>query len=216
MSGVESLLPLLGLRVSSGPLELRGITDDLLAPLVDLALEGIHDDTEMPFIVPWSIADPAELPLNFAQYHWSRRSTFSSQEWNAELAVHWDGELVGVQGVFATDFLVTKTAGTGSWLARRFHGRGIGTAMRQAACAFAFDGLGAELMVSGAYEDNPSSLAVSRKVGYRDQGWTRVARLGRPAVMRRLALSPEDFRRPADEVVIEGLGEFRHSIGLAS
>lgn len=38
---VEAALPLLGLRITAGPVELRGITDDLLGPLADLAVEGI-------------------------------------------------------------------------------------------------------------------------------------------------------------------------------
>lgn len=38
---VEGALPLLGLRITAGPIELRGITDDLLGHLADLAVEGI-------------------------------------------------------------------------------------------------------------------------------------------------------------------------------
>lgn len=37
---VETALPLLGLRITAGPIELRGITDDLLGPLADLAVTG--------------------------------------------------------------------------------------------------------------------------------------------------------------------------------
>src|SRR6266567_1232650 len=38
---VETALPLLGLQITAGPIELRGIIDDLLGPLADLAVEGI-------------------------------------------------------------------------------------------------------------------------------------------------------------------------------
>ena len=71
-------------------------------------------------------------------------------------------KVVGIQALEGEGFPVTRTLETGSWLARRFHGQGIGTRMRQAVCAFAFDHLGAERITSSAFLDNPASLAVSR------------------------------------------------------
>lgn len=59
---------------------------------------------------------------------------------------------------------------TGSWLGRRYQGQGIGTQMRAAVLHLALDGLGAQRAVSAAFEDNPASLGVSRKLGYRDDG----------------------------------------------
>lgn len=47
---VEAALPLLGLRITAGPIELRGITDDLLGPLADLAVEGISSPGGPPFL----------------------------------------------------------------------------------------------------------------------------------------------------------------------
>ncbi len=75
---------------------------------------------------------------------------------------------------------------TGSWLGRRYQGRGIGTQMRAAVLHLAFGGLGAQQAVSAAFEDNPASLRVSRKLGCRDDGieWHLVR--GRPALTRRL------------------------------
>src|SRR4051794_32629907 len=57
-----------------------------------------------------------------------------------------------------------------------FQGRGIGTAMRQTMCALLFDHLQAEEITSAAFTDNPASLAVSRKVGYTDNGTFRMQR----------------------------------------
>jgi RimJ/RimL family protein N-acetyltransferase len=215
MSSVESIFPLLGLRIVAGPVELRAITDDLIGPLTDLALEGIHGADEMPFTVPWSIEGPKVLPLNAAKYYWGKRTEFSPATWSADMATFWEGNLVGAQGIFSSNFLVTKTAETGSWLGRGFQGRGIGTAMRQVICAFGFDALGAELMVSGAFADNEASRAVSRKVGYEDQGWSRVERLGQPVTMNRFVLAPESFLRFEHDNVVEGLAPFRRSIGLS-
>ncbi|HET7194904.1 MAG TPA: hypothetical protein VFI99_07910 [Nocardioides sp.] len=68
---IAKVLPALGLRITAGPLELRGITDDDLVTLGELAVAGIHAPDRMPFYHPWTEADPSELPLKFAQYHWN-------------------------------------------------------------------------------------------------------------------------------------------------
>ena len=194
-------------------IELR-LRYDLLGPLADLAIEGIHAPDAMPFTTPWTLAPAEELPRKLAQYYWGCRAAFSAAAWAALLAVFWESELAGVQGMEAHDYLVTRTAETGSWVGRRFQGRGIGTAMRQVVCAFAFDHLAAEYMLSGAFTDNPASLAVSRKVGYTENGWQRAARLGKPATQQRLALTADRLVRYEHELTVEGLPEFRRSIGL--
>jgi RimJ/RimL family protein N-acetyltransferase len=162
------------LRVRCGPLELRVITDDDIPAIVDLVLAGVHDPVHMPFARPWTDAPSDRLPANTAAYYWSTRASFSPSAWTLDLAVRVDGELVGVQGFSATDYLVARTGETGSWLGSKFQGNGIGTAMRQAMCALLFDHLEAEEITSAAFTDNPASLAVSRKVGYTDNGTVRV------------------------------------------
>jgi RimJ/RimL family protein N-acetyltransferase len=216
MTTAATALPLLALRITAGPVELRGITDDLLGPLADLAIDGIHDPGFMPFFVPWTLAPAPELPRNLAQYHWGQRAGFSPAKWSADLAVFFDGELVGSQGFGTRDYLVTRTGETGSWLGRRFQGRGIGTAMRQVICAFIFDQLDAQYITSSAFEDNQSSLAVSRKTGYADNGTERLSRLGKPATLRRILLEPASLVRYKHELTVSGLPEFRKSIGLDS
>ncbi len=67
-------------------------------------------------------------------------------------------------------------------------GQGMGTEMRAAVLALAFDGLGAEFALSGAFVDNAASLAVSRKLGYADDGIERQVVRGRPNDTRRLRL----------------------------
>lgn len=214
---VTDLLPVLGLHVTAGPLELRGITDDVLADLCGLAERGIHDPDQMPFYFPWTDAPADELARNTAQYHWRCRADFSPAAWDLHLATYVDGTLVGTQGFSTSDYLVTRTGETGSWLGREHQGRGIGTAMRQAMCALLFDHLGAAEITSGAFLDNPSSLAVSRKVGYRDNGVRRHKRReGELALNQRLVLTPDEFVRGPHDVEVEGLAAFRRSIGLDS
>jgi RimJ/RimL family protein N-acetyltransferase len=203
------------LRVRLGPLELRAITDDDIPGLADLALAGIHDPTVMPFAHPWTDTPDEDLPRSMAAYYWSARACFSPAKWTLDLAVRSDGELVGVQGVATEQYLVLRTAETGSWLGRQHQGRGIGTLMRQALCALMFDHLDAEEMVSGAFTDNPASLAVSRKVGYVDNGTFRHQRRpGERATMRKLVVRPVDLARPDHLLEVDGLAPLRAAIGL--
>lgn len=124
---------------------------------------------------------------------------------------------MGTQGFSTTDYLVTRTGETGSWLGREHQGRGTGTAMRQAMCALLFDHLDAAEVTSGAFVDNPASLAVSRKVGYRDNGVRRLRRReGELALNHGLVLTPGDFVRGPHPLQVEGLAAFRRSIGLDS
>ena len=215
--GISGVLPMLGLRITAGPLELRGISDDDLVTLARLAARGIHPPDVMPFIYPWTDAPAEELPLRFAQYHWRARADFSPEAWVLNLGVWYDGELVGVQGLNTRNYLVTRTGETGSWLGRAHQGRGLGTAMRQAMCAFVFDHLDAVEITSGAFTDNPASLAVSRKVGYVENG--RIRRERRPgecATTIELLLTPEAFVRGEHPLAVSGVAEFRRSVGLDS
>jgi RimJ/RimL family protein N-acetyltransferase len=214
MTTVATALPLLGLRITAGPVELRGVTDDLIVPLAELARAGIHDPDFMPFYTPWSLSPPEEMPRTMAQYHWGQRARFSPAKWGADLAVFYDGELAGSQGISTEDYLVTRTGETGSWLSRRYQGKGIGTAMRQVICAFAIDFLDAEQITSAAYTDNPASLAVSRKCGYTENGRELRTRMGERATLQRIVLEPANLVRYSHELTVEGLPEFRRSIGL--
>jgi RimJ/RimL family protein N-acetyltransferase len=214
MSAIADVYPELGLRITEGSLELRGLTDDDLAALGALAQRGVHPPEEMPFYHPWTDAPTEQIPLGMAQYHWGRRAGFSPAAWSLDLGVWVDGELVGSQGFGTTDYLVRRTGETGSWLGIEHQGRGIGTRMRRAMCAFLFDHLDAVEITSGAFCDNPASIAVSHKVGYVDNGITRKKRReNEVAEHLSLRLTPDALVR-GDPIEVTGLEPLRRVIGL--
>lgn len=214
---VADLLPALGLRITAGPLELRGLVDEDLVELCALATRGVHHPGEMPFYQPWTQVPADQLAGKVAQYHWRSRADFSPEKWDLNLGVWRDGVLLGTQGVATEHFLVTRTGETGSWLGLEHQGQGIGTAMRQAMCAFLFDHLDFEEITSGAFVDNPASRGVSRKVGYRENGVRRLKRReGELALNIGLVLRPEDFIRGEHPLEVEGVAAFRRSVGLDS
>ena len=86
--------------------------------------------------------------------------------------------------------------------------------MRQVMCVLLFDHLGFTEVTSGAFVDNPASLAVSRKVGYRVNGTERYERRGELAEMTMLALRPEDLVRPTASVEVTGAEPVRRLIGV--
>jgi RimJ/RimL family protein N-acetyltransferase len=169
------LWPIYDLRLRTERLELRLPNEDEIVELCRLAKAGVHPPGEMPFGIPWTSKPSPRFEREFIQYHWGARSTWSPAAWNLELAVFHDGRPIGQQGLFARDFAVLKTVGTGSWLGRQHQGRGIGKEMRRAVLALAFDGLGADVAESQAFLDNLASAGVSRALGYTGNGLGRLA-----------------------------------------
>ena len=148
------------------------------------------------------------------RYFSSVRAGFGPEAFDLLFAVRVGGELVGTQGLHGRDFAVTRTVETGSWLGLAHQGRGIGTRMRQAVCAYAFDHLGAEEVTSGAFLDNPASLAVSRKVGYRPNGVVRLKRRdGEMALNQKLVLTPADLVA-GEPLEVVGAEDLRRFLGL--
>jgi RimJ/RimL family protein N-acetyltransferase len=180
--------PMTDLKLATPRLELRWPSLADLDALAELAAAGIHDPAIQPFMVPWTDASPEERARSVLQYQWRTWGSWQPSNWSLELAVVRDGELVGIQGVSGRDFAVRREVSTGSWLGLPHQGQGIGTQMRAAVLSLAFEGLGAEHATSGAYDFNASSLGVSRKLGYRDDGMDIHAVRDRPAMQRRLRL----------------------------
>ena len=211
---ITDVWPLFGLRLTTPRLELRVIRDDDLPGLVDAAVAGIHDADRMPFSVRWTDSPPAQLAQEFAAFHWSRRASLRPQQWEISLAVLLNGRPIGVQDFGASEFAITRTVSSGSWLTRAEQGKGLGTEMRVALLSLAFDHLGAEWAESGAALWNTSSLSVSAKLGYRENGIERHRVGDELAEMQRLVLHRDDFRRPDWVPHVEGVDGIRPMLGI--
>lgn len=208
LSSIELVTPRLRLHVPSA-------TE--LDALAGVAAGGVHNPAAQPFTVAWTDAEPDVVARRVLQYAWGTWSRWAPESWSLWLAVVHEGTVIGSQEVSAHDFAVRREVGTGSWLGKDFHGSGFGTEMRAAVLHLAFAGLGARHAVSGAYTDNSASLAVSRKLGYRDDGVEHHAVRGKDATLQRLRLSREDWQAHRTiDVRIEGLEACLPMFGLSS
>jgi RimJ/RimL family protein N-acetyltransferase len=82
------------------------------------------------------------------------------------LIVEREGHLAGGIGIGA----MPHVCEFGYWLARPFWGRGFATEAARAVLAYTFEILGLRLVRSGVFADNPASLRVQAKLGFRKVG----------------------------------------------
>jgi RimJ/RimL family protein N-acetyltransferase len=215
---LATIWPPSALRVQSGNLALVYPDDGLLVALGRLAGDGVHDDDQMPFYVPWTRGTPLQVARTLLTYQWRARAEMTPESWRLELAVLHRGEPVGIQSVSADRFMTTRVAETGSWLGRSHQGQGIGTSMRVLVLHLLFEGLGAAAATSAAFDDNGPSNAVSRSLGYRPNGVDTAARESRPARLLRYRLDREEWlTRPASQrpmVTYAGIDDLRAFLGL--
>ncbi len=198
--------PLFGLWVQTPRLTLSYPTDADLGTLNALANQGIHDPSVMPFDTPWTDEPPEIRPQHSLQFYWGARANWKPANWHLTMMVKEGDVVVGVQGMLATDFAVKRQVGTGSWLGQGYQGRGIGKEMRAAILQLAFAGLGAKRATSGAFDDNAASLAVSRALGYVENGDDIGAPRGTPVRQIRLLLTREAWeKKRRDDIQIHGL-----------
>jgi RimJ/RimL family protein N-acetyltransferase len=206
VGGPGSFWPLFDLVIRTPRLELRLPRDEDLAALVELVDAGIHDPGTMPFFVPWTDVEPARRARETAQWLWGHRANWSPDKWNFTAGVFVGGRPVGIQDIGAENFRAVRSVETGSWLGRAHPGQGYGREMREAILHLAFAGLGAEEALSGAFEDNAASLAVSRAVGYAENGEARGRRRNGSARTIRFRLGRDAWeRRRRDDIELRGL-----------
>jgi RimJ/RimL family protein N-acetyltransferase len=210
----SEIWPLARLRITSPALELRYPSEEDLLGLCDVAAAGIHPPEFMPFDNAWTDVTPDVLRPELLRYHRRLRADWTPDAWTYPFAVLVDGELVGTQDLSAKAFAVRREVVTGSWLGQRYQSRGIGTEMRAAVLHLAFAALGAVSARSAARVDNASSLGVSRKLGYVDDGIDRVAVRGQSVLQQRLRLERDAWEsRRRDDITVSGLEGCRDWFG---
>ena len=215
---LSAVLPTFGLRVRWDDLELRLPGDVELLALAGLAADGVHNPEVAPFSWPWTRGTGEEVKRNVLAHQWKNRGRTAADDWALSLAVFRNGEIVGEQQISATNFQVTRSAHTGSWLGLRYHGHGIGSRMRLLALHLAFEGLDAAEMISEADDDNPASNAVSRRLGYTTNGSRTTAREGHSVIENSYRMTRERWNaRPDDlrpEIALEDVPPVRRLFGI--
>ncbi|MCX8555063.1 GNAT family protein [Mycolicibacterium mucogenicum] len=199
-------------------LRLCHVTDELADELAQLAAKGIHDPATMPFTVPWTDAVSPDLERNTVQYFRQTRAEVSTEHWDVPMAVIVGGDAVGVCTVTANGFPASRNVCTGSWLGRRYQGRGLGREMRTAALQLIFAGFDADVARTAAWHDNAASLGVTRSLPYVQTGSSRQSRRGVFDTMLEFTMTRaqwEQLRRRDIELigvdpVVDQLGLRRH------
>lgn len=94
---------------------------------------------------------------------------------------------------------------TGSWRTRATQGKGLGAKTRTAGCCSVF-------------ADNPSSLGINRRLGYRPNGSKMLMRRpGEAAENLQFFLTPADLLRPDWQLRVDGVtAEALEMLGAAS
>ena len=216
MSAGPWFWPLYDLRIVTPRIELRWPREEEIFELIETSRGNIHPPDFMPFNMAWSTQPSPEYERGFLQHHWLVRSAWKPEDWGYNPFVFLDGEPVGSQGLSAKSFAVAKVVGTGSWLRMDRQGTGIGKEMRAAILHLAFEGLGATVAYSSAWDDNGRSLGVSRALGYEENGDLIMNRAGKPARQIGLKLTRERWeQRRRDDIVIEGLQPCLELFGAA-
>jgi RimJ/RimL family protein N-acetyltransferase len=206
LTALADAWPLFRLRLRTERMVMRLPTDDEIVELLVLAKAGIHPPEEMPFGIAWSALPSPAFERGFVQYHWACRGSWTPEHWELNLIAQLDGVVIGTQSVGGDEFAVHRTVHTGSWLGREYHGRGLGKEMRAAVLGLSFDGLGARFAETTAFVDNSASNAISRGLGYEENGRTTLAPQGVARDAQRFRMTVDGWRaRPRPPLAIEGL-----------
>jgi RimJ/RimL family protein N-acetyltransferase len=206
--------PFFDLRLALGDVVLRGVTDADLDPLLTLLPDDLDQDPRADLFAELDTA--ANRRRIFTSEIWRHRGTWSPASWCLDLCVEVEGELVGHQALEGDDFPRLRTVDSFSWLDKRARGRGTATAMRAAVLGLAFEHLGAVAAVSSATMDNAPSLAVSRRLGYADNGVSLTDSTSGVVQLQHLRLTRERWPADGKQVEVSGAAACLPWFGLGS
>ncbi|HET7068866.1 MAG TPA: GNAT family protein [Nocardioides sp.] len=195
--------PFFALRIVSGKVLLRGVTDGDLDPLVAALPGDLELDPHLERFAP--LPEVRDRERRLVAGLWRHRGLWSPSSWCLDLVVEHAGRVVGIQSLEGDDFPTLRTVDSASWLEPGMRGRGLGTAMRAGIMALAFGHLGADAAVSSAEHSNAASLAVSRRLGYVDNGVGRVHGAQGAVDLQYLRLSRESWRASGFTAEVTGV-----------
>ncbi|MGW4411591.1 GNAT family N-acetyltransferase [Nonomuraea sp. NPDC004702] len=207
--------PLLGLRLATERLELAVPAPADLAGLFEAAAV-IQPPGQVRFQRSFLYASSPERERGLLQRHWRALAHWRPDSWDLQLAIRLDGTAIGLQSMWATDFAITRTVETGSWIGLAHQGRGYGTEARTAVLELAFTHLGAAEARTEYIDGNLASEAVSRKLGYQDNGHRVSARDGERLTQHLMAIDAAAWKRGArGPVEVTGLTRCLDLFGIA-
>lgn len=132
---------------------------------------------------------------------WRQRLTDQAQPGKADLhlVAELDGRVVASGALFSVAPHVRRrhVLGLGMQVSRAWQGRGVGTALMQALCAYADDWTGALRLELTVYVDNAAAIALYRKFGFVEEGRHRGFALRDGEYVDALAMARLHPRPPA-------------------
>jgi RimJ/RimL family protein N-acetyltransferase len=213
---LAGLWPLFGLLIETPRLRLRLPREDELPALTQAARDIAGPDGPR-LQMPWMYGDSPDMERQLLQRHWRALAHWKPDSWHLPLAVFADAEPIGMQDLWAEEFALRRSVGTGSWVTRTRQGSGYGTEARAAVLELAFGHLGAIEALTEYTEGNVASERVSRTLGYVPNGQRSAHRddAGRVTEFQlRLDRSAWESRARRDRITVTGLGPCLPMLGL--
>jgi RimJ/RimL family protein N-acetyltransferase len=156
------------IRITTPDLELRHLTEADLPALAAVLPDDLEQDPSLGWYDGLSRTDNRAAVLH--QGYWRAQGSWRPESWSLSFGVFRDGALLGHQALEGDDFTTLRTVDSSSFLVTGARGQGLGKQMRAAVLALAFGDLGARFAITSAWSDNQASLAVSRALGYVENG----------------------------------------------
>ena len=208
--------PPLQVEVRTPRLSLCAATDDRLELLLPVVRAGVATTEPLPFDDPMSLyEDNPTREWRWLRGVWNARASVEPDGWRLNFVVMVDGAAAGIQDLIAIDFPAFGSVMTFSWLGPQFRGRGIGREMRSAILHLGFAGFEAREATSEAFVDNDASNAVSRSLGYEQNGSSWATRRGVPAPMCRWLLTRDRWaQQRRSDIELIGVEACRPVLGL--
>jgi RimJ/RimL family protein N-acetyltransferase len=213
---VAAIWPVFGLVIRTPRLVLRLPRESDLPVLARVARE-IAGPGEPRLQMPWMYEPSPAMERRLVQRYWRSLAHWKPESWHLAMAVYVDGEPVGVQDIWANDFVRARSVGTGFWITRSSQGKGLGTEARSAVLDLAFSCLGAGEALTEYLDGNIASERVSRKFGYVNNGERLTYREGSGQVIEyHLRLTREGWEqaRNGQRAVITGFERCASMFGL--